>query len=109
MESNKRLSPIVTELFLRGRKLNVSLVFTFHLPNISKCLKLIRLNATYYFIMKIPNKRELSQIASNHSSDIDFKDFMKVYKDHTKEPYSFLVNDTTLSSDNPLRFRKNLL
>ena len=58
--------------------------------------------------MKIP-KRELSQIASNHSSDIDFKDFMKVYKDHTKEPYSFLVNDTTLSSDNPLRFRKNLL
>ena len=59
--------------------------------------------------MKIPNKRELSQIASNHSSDIDFKDFMKVYKYHTKEPYSFLVNDTTLSSDNPLRFRKNLL
>ena len=58
--------------------------------------------------MKIPNKRELSQIASNHSSDIDFKDFMKVYKYHTKEPYSFLVNDTTLSSDNPLRFRKNL-
>ena len=59
--------------------------------------------------MKIPNKRELSQIASNHSSDIDFKDFMKVYKYHTKEPYSFLVNDTTLSSDNSLRFRKNLL
>ena len=58
--------------------------------------------------MKIPNKRELSQIASNHSSDIDFKDFMKVYKYHTKEPYSFLVNDTTLSLDNPLRFRKNL-
>ena len=58
--------------------------------------------------MKIP-KRELSQIASNHLFDIDFKDFMKVYKDHTKEPYSFLVNDTTLSSDNPLRFRKNLL
>ena len=59
--------------------------------------------------MKIPNKRELSQTASNHSSDIDFKDYMKVYKYHTKEPYSFLVNDTTLSSDNPLRIRKNLL
>ena len=59
--------------------------------------------------MKIPNKRELQQIASNHSSDIDFKDFMKLYKDYTKEPYSFLVNDTTLSSDNSLRFRKNLL
>ena len=45
--------------------------------------------------MKIPNKRELQQIASNHSSDIDFKDFMKLYKDYTREPYSFLVRDTT--------------
>ena len=50
--------------------------------------------------MKIPNKRELQQIALNHSSDIDFKDFMKVYKKCTVEPYSFLVNDTTLLSDN---------
>ena len=74
-----------------------------------KVLKTIRLNATHYFIMKIPDKRELQQIASNHSSDIDFKDFMKLYKDYTKEPYSFLVNNTTLSSDNLLRFRKNLL
>ena len=63
----------------------------------------------HYFIMKIPTKIELKQIASNHSSVIDFKDFMKLYKDYTKEPYSFLVNDTTLPSDNPLRFRKNLL
>ena len=59
--------------------------------------------------MKIPNKRELQQITSNHFSDIDFKDFMKLYKDYTKEPYSILVNDTTLPSDNPLRFRKNIL
>ena len=59
--------------------------------------------------MKIPNKRALQQVASNHSSDIDFKDFVKLYQDYTKEPYSFLVKDTTLSSDNPLRFRKNLL
>ena len=59
--------------------------------------------------MKIPNKRELQQIALNHSSDIDFKDFIKIYKKYTVEPYSFLVNDTTLPSDNPLRFRKNLL
>ena len=59
--------------------------------------------------MKIPNKRELQQIALNYSSDIDFKDFMKFYKKYTKEPYSFLVNDTTLTSDDPLRFRKNLL
>ena len=61
----------------------------------------VRLNSTNFFIMKIPNKRELQQIALNHSSVIDFKDFMK--------PYSFLVNDTTLPSDDPLRFRKNLL
>ena len=53
--------------------------------------------------MKIPNKRELQQIASNHSSGIEFKDFIKLYKDYSKEPFSFLVNDTTLSSDNPIR------
>ena len=71
--------------------------------------KTIRPNATDYFIMKIPNKLELQKIASSHSSDIEFKDFTKLYKDYTKEPYSYLVNNTTLSSDNLLRFRKNLL
>ena len=69
--------------------------------------KAIRLNVTHYFIMKIHNKRELQKIVSNHSFDIDFKDFMKLYNDYTKEPYSFLVNDATLSSDNS--FRKKLL
>ena len=59
--------------------------------------------------MKIPNKRELQQIASSNLSDIDFKDFMKLYKEYIKETYSFLVNDTILSSDNQLRFTKNLL
>ena len=59
--------------------------------------------------MKIPNKRDLQQIASNHMSDINFKDFIKIYEKCTAEPYLFLVNDTTLPSDNPLRFRKNLL
>ena len=58
--------------------------------------------------MKIPNKRELQQIASNLLSDIVFEDFMKLYKDSTKEPYSFLVDDTTLSSDNLLKLRKNI-
>ena len=69
----------------------------------------VRLNSTHFFIKKITNKIELQQIALNHSSDIDFKYFMKIYKKYTKEPYSFLVNDTTLASDDPLRFRKNLL
>ena len=59
--------------------------------------------------MKIPNKRELEQIALNHSSDIDFKDFKKNYKKYTAEPYYFLVNDTTLPSDDALRLRNNLL
>ena len=107
MINNKKLSLILTELFTRGRKLNISIVFItqsyFNVP------KDVRLNSTHFFILKIPNKRELQQIASNHSSDIDFKDFMKIYKKCTAEPYSFLVNDTTLPSDNPLRFRKNLL
>ena len=71
--------------------------------------KEIRLNSTDFFIMKIPNKRELQQIALNHLSDIEFKDFMKIYKKYTKEQYPFLVNDTTLASDDPLRVRKNLL
>ena len=71
--------------------------------------KIIKLNATHYFIMKGPNKRKFQQIVPNHLSDIDLKDFMKISKDYTKEPYLFLVNDTTFSSDNPLRFSKNLL
>ena len=66
----------------------------------------VRLNSTHFFIMKIPNKRELQQIPLNHSSDIDFKDFIKIYKKCTARPYSFLVNDTILLSDDPLRFRK---
>ena len=59
--------------------------------------------------MKIYNNRELQNIATNHSADIDYKDFMKVYKKCTSEPYSFLTTDTALPADNHLRFRKNLL
>ena len=106
MINNKKLNSIVTELFIRGRKLNISLVFI--TQSYFKVSKDVRLNTTHFFIMKIPNKRELPQIAVNHSSGIDFKDFIKIYKKCTKEPYSFLVNDTTLLSDNPLRFKKNL-
>ena len=107
MINNNKLNPIVTELFIRGRKGNISIVFI--TQSYFKVPKDLRLNSTHFFIMKIPNKRELQQIALNHSSDIDFKDFMNIYKKSTKEPYSFLVNDTILPSDNPLRFRKNLL
>ena len=106
MINNNKLNPIVTELFIRDRKLNISIVFI--MQSYFKGPKDVRLNSTHFFFMKIPNKRELQQIALNHSSDIDFKDFMNIYKKYTKEPYSFSVNDTTLPSDNPLRFRNNL-
>ena len=59
--------------------------------------------------MKIPNENELQQIASNHSFDVEFKSFIKLCKYYTKKPFAFLVNKTTLSSDSPLRFRKNHL
>ena len=100
MINNKKLNPIVTELFIRGRKLNISIVFI--MQSYFKVPKDVRLNSTHFFIMKIPNKRELQQIALNHS-------FMKIFKKYTAELYSFLVNDTALPSDDPLRFRKNLL
>ena len=104
--NNKKLNSIVTEMFIRGRKLNISLVFITQLY--IKVEKDVTLNSTHFFIMKIPNKRELQQIALNHSSDINSKDFIKIYKKYTAEPYSFLVNDATLASDNLLGFRKNL-
>ena len=106
MINNKKLNPIVTELFFRGRKLNISIVFI--MQSYFKVPKDVRLNSTHFFTVKIPNKRELQQIVLNHSSDFDFKDFVKIYKKCTKEPYSFLVNDTTVQSGNPLRFRHNL-
>ena len=106
MVNNKKLNSTVTELFIGGRKLNISLVFI--TKSYFKVPKDVRLNTTHLSIMKISNKRELQQIAISHSSDIDFKDFIKIYKKCTDKPYSFLVNDTTLSSNDPLRFRKNL-
>ena len=107
MIKNKKLNSAVTELFTRSRKLNCSVVFItqsyFEVP------KEVRLNTMHFFIMKIPNREELQQIAFNHPIDIGFKDFMKIYKKCTAEKYSFLLNDTTLPSDNLLRFRKKLL
>ena len=106
MINSKKLNFTVTELFIRGRKLNISLVFI--TQSYFKVPKEVGLNTTHFFITEIPNKRELQQIALNHSSDIDFKDFIKIHKKCTDKPYSFLVNDTLLASENPLRFRKNL-
>ena len=104
--NNKKLNSIVTEFFIRGRKLNISLVSI--TQSYFKVPKDVILNTSNFVIAKIPNKRELQQIAINHSSVISTKDFANIYRKCTNEPYSFLVNDTTLPSNNPLRFRKNL-
>ena len=76
--SNKKLNPIVTELFIRGRKLSISLVFI--TQSCFTAQKNIRLNSTNYFIMKIPNKWEHQQIAFNNSSYFGFKGFANLHK-----------------------------
>ena len=101
---NKKLNSIVRELFIRDRKLHISLVFINQ--SYFKVPKDVRNNSTHFFIMEIPNKRKLMQIAINHSSDINTKDFIEIYRKCTDKPYSFLVTDTTLPSNNLLRFRK---
>ena len=104
--TNKKFQAIIKELFIRCRKLNISLVFItqsyFSVP------KDVRLNSTHYLIMKINNRKELQNIAINHSADIDYKDFVKIYRECTRKPYSFLTIDTTLPVSDPLRFRKKL-
>ena len=87
MINNKKLNSVVTELFITDRKLNIFLSFI--TQSYSKVPKDVRLNSTHFFIMKLPNKRELQQIALNHSSDISSKDFIKIHKKYTVEPYSF--------------------
>ena len=98
MEINTKFSPIFTELFLKGKKLNISIVFISQ--SYFKEPETIRPHTIHHtlFNIKKTSKREFQQIASNHSSHIKFKDFMKLYKNYTKEPFSFLVNNTTLTS-----------
>ena len=87
--TNKKFQAINKEIFIRCRKFNISHVFItqsyFSVP------KYVRLNSTHYLIMKIYNKRESENIATNHSADVDYKDFMKIYRKCTSEPYSFLT------------------
>ena len=103
---NKKFQAIIKELFIRSRKLNISLAFIaqsyFSVP------KDVRLNLTHYLIMKINNRIELKNIATDHSADIDYGDFKNVYRECTKEPYNSLTIDITLPASDPLRFRTNL-
>ena len=102
--SNKNFQSIVKELFIRCRKLNISLVFIsqsyFSVP------KEFRLNSMHNLITSIHNKRELQSIAINYSADIDYKDFMKIHRECASERYSFLIIDTTLPATNPSKIRK---
>ena len=104
--TNIKFHTIIQELFIRCRKLNISLVFT--TQSYFSAPKEARLNSTHYSITKIYNKREPQQIVINHSEDIDYKYFMNVYKKCTSEPYSIFTIDTTLPANDPFRFRKNL-
>ena len=86
--NNKKLNSVITELFIRGRKLNIPLVFI--TQSYFKVPEDVRLNSTHFFIIKIANKREIQQIALNHSSDISSKYFIKIYKKYAAEPLMML-------------------
>ena len=104
---NKKLNPIVIELFIRGRRQKISLAFITQYSFAVQ--KHSRLNSAHNFVMKIPNTKELQQMAYDHSSGIEFEDFMNLYKKCSAKPYSFLVIDATVASDNLARFRNNLI
>ena len=104
--TNKKFQTIIIELFVRCRKLNISLVFItqsyFSVP------KDVKLNSTHYLIIKINNRIELKNIGIDHSADIDYNDFIKICRKCTKKPFNSLAIDTTFPASDPLRFRKKL-
>ena len=103
--TNTKFQSIIKELFIRCRKLNISIIFI--TKSYFRTPKDARLNSTHYLLMKIHSRKELQNIAQGNSGDIDFKDFLKIYEDCTKEPHSFMTIDTTLPTSDPMRFRKN--
>ena len=107
IRTNKKFQFIDKKLFIRSRKLNISFVFI--IQSYFLVPKDVRLNSIHYLIIKIYSKRELQSIANNHSADIDYKDFMNIYREYKIKLYSFLTIHTSLLADSPLRFRENLL
>ena len=99
---NKKFQVIIKELFVSCRKLNISLLFI--TQSYFSVRKDVRLNSTHFLITKINNRKELQNIAINHSADFDYKDFVRIYRQYTRKPYSFLTIDTTLPVSDPLRF-----
>ena len=92
IEYHKNFKRVITELFYRAHKINVSIVFI--TQSYFRALKDARLNSTYYILMKIGNKKELKRIAEEKSGHLDYKDFLKIYHYCTKDPYSFMTIDT---------------
>ena len=103
--SSTKFKAIIKELFIRCRKLNISIVFI--TQSYFRTPKDARLNSMHYVIIKIQSRKELQNIGQENSGDINFKDFLKVYKDYTSKPCSCMIINTTVPSGNPMRFRKN--
>ena len=103
IEYNKKFIRIIKELFYKARKINVLIVFI--MQSYSRALKDARLNSTHYILMKIGNKKELKRIAEEKSGHLDYKDFLKIYNYCTREPYSFMLIDTTPTAS--VTFKKN--
>ena len=105
IEYNKNFKRIIKELFYRARKINVSIVFI--TQSYFRALKDARLNSTHYILMKIGNKKELKIIAEEKSGHLDYKDFLKMYNNCTREPYSFMTIDARPTAT--MVFRKNFV
>ena len=104
--SNKKSQAIIKELFFTCKKVNILLAFI--TQSYVPVPKYVRLNSTHFFITKINNRKELQNIAINHSAHIGYNSFVRIYRECTRKPYSFLTIDATLPASDPLRFRKNL-
>ena len=104
---DKKFQSIIKELFIRYKKVNVSLVFI--TQSYTSVPKDVRLNSTQYLIMKISNRKELQNIAIIILADIDYKNFVRIYRECARKSYSFLTINTTLPASDPLKFRKKLL
>ena len=101
--NSKKFKAIIKELFIRCKKLNISIVFI--TQSYFRTPKDARSNSTHYIIMKIGNKKELKSIAEEKSGHLDYKDFFKMYNYCTKEPYSFMTIDARPTA--PIPFKKH--
>ena len=105
--SNKKFKTIIKELFIRCRKLNISLIFI--TQSYFRTPKDARLNSTHYLLTKIHNKREIRNIAEDNSADLEYSDFLKLYKHFTSKRCCFVITDTTLPSNDPKKYRSNFI